>query len=605
MAINRFDQPAEARFMNTFVPLPFDQMYQLGRNAQEQVNTALAQAGDTFSKWSEFQSPFTQDNAAWYKETFGRAEETIEGLASNLDRLKSAEGRAELFGILNNLNYNRLSQLKQSRDAGLARQEYNARLAAAGKFNPDWHNVDWSGYDTTMQGVFNDISPLAYQDIRSLVEPYVDSIQPSYLGTDGGYDYTGITPDTIKNVLDQNFSSITGTPVAQKHIEVMMRNNPGMTQEQAMQSFYNSALRDSMYKVVTDREANPYAQAAFADRLRGAREEANLNLRYSYQERIQALKNSGRAGKQVNDPGRLTDMLTYDGSNAIATRIASQQEAFPRIVKGVNEGKQLNELGTEYQLDLRDQYNTIINDVSISDSENARKFYGINHVLDNITSNISNDAEDTILSSITNEKIETYNGTDYLAGSTKGLKLIPQFVKDVVGEDISFAGTLSKNLPMFSKAFADGKFKNVRIAGTGQQVTYMKDGKPVTGIKVRVSVPTSELNNLDWAGYDKASVKTLANALGGTREDRKLSKDPKATAQGVITFEAIQEIPNDINVQQWINQEYLNKQTSKTYSNAQYERWQERAMGLPPSNAPVGVTADEDLLDEFDYDESY
>ena len=43
MAINRYDTPAQAEFINTYVPIPFEQLYTLGRDAKAEVDKAIAE----------------------------------------------------------------------------------------------------------------------------------------------------------------------------------------------------------------------------------------------------------------------------------------------------------------------------------------------------------------------------------------------------------------------------------------------------------------------------------------------------------------------------------------------------------------------------------
>ena len=38
MAINRYDSPAEAQFIDTYVPIPFEKLYTLGKQAKEEVD---------------------------------------------------------------------------------------------------------------------------------------------------------------------------------------------------------------------------------------------------------------------------------------------------------------------------------------------------------------------------------------------------------------------------------------------------------------------------------------------------------------------------------------------------------------------------------------
>lgn len=55
--VNRYDRPAEAQFINTYVPLPFQQLYTLGKEANARVDKAIADLSGALDKWSDFRSP--------------------------------------------------------------------------------------------------------------------------------------------------------------------------------------------------------------------------------------------------------------------------------------------------------------------------------------------------------------------------------------------------------------------------------------------------------------------------------------------------------------------------------------------------------------------
>ena len=39
--VNRYDRPAQAQFIDTYVPIPFEQLYTLGKLANDKVDKAI------------------------------------------------------------------------------------------------------------------------------------------------------------------------------------------------------------------------------------------------------------------------------------------------------------------------------------------------------------------------------------------------------------------------------------------------------------------------------------------------------------------------------------------------------------------------------------
>ena len=258
MAINRYDTPAQAEFINTYVPIPFEQLYTLGRDAKAEVDKAITEQSAALSKWSEFRSPSAVDTTAWNELTLGAVKPVIDKLASNPDLIKTVEGRSMLRSAINNVDTSKLALLQQSRDNLLQRQKVDQELMMKGLYNLDWHAVDYGNYDTLKSGIFNDVSPLAYQSIQDLTDPYYKGIQDSFIGSDGLYDYTGVTKAQIAEIADKNLSGIMVTPVAQKHMDVYKKQT-GATDEEAKDWLRNKVIQDNLRYVRSNREENQFA----------------------------------------------------------------------------------------------------------------------------------------------------------------------------------------------------------------------------------------------------------------------------------------------------------------------------------------------------------
>ena len=131
--VNRYDNPAQAEFINTYVPIPFEQLYTLGKQAKENVDQALKDYSTALDKWAEFQSPSAADTKAYYDETYGRALPVAEELSKNLDMIKTAEGRSKIYSAINNVDRAKLSMVRQSAEGLRERQKLNQALMLEGK----------------------------------------------------------------------------------------------------------------------------------------------------------------------------------------------------------------------------------------------------------------------------------------------------------------------------------------------------------------------------------------------------------------------------------------------------------------------------------------
>lgn len=272
MAINRYDSPAEAQFIDTYVPIPFEKLYTLGKQAKEEVDKALADASAAFKEWGEFQSLSQKDIQTFYDETKGKALPVVNDLIKNPDKIKTVEGRMALQSVINNVDSAKLSALRQSAENMAAYDKLTKELMMKGLYNPDWHYRDFTNYDST-QGMFNE-TPIAYMDLNELSKPYMDQIEKGYIETspDGLWDYYGNTREDIEAVANAHLTDMINTPQGQMHIKMYMQNNPNLTYEDAVNKFREAVVSSNMdITRRPTRVANEYAKLAMANNYKNSK----------------------------------------------------------------------------------------------------------------------------------------------------------------------------------------------------------------------------------------------------------------------------------------------------------------------------------------------
>ena len=119
MAVNRFSTPVDSQYISQYVPIPFQELYAIGKEYNTQRQQAEKQLSDYVQKWSEFESPSAVDTQRWYDITMKPAIKVAEQYARNPELLKTPEGRSSIYNLINSLPYEELSALKSSRNIGL------------------------------------------------------------------------------------------------------------------------------------------------------------------------------------------------------------------------------------------------------------------------------------------------------------------------------------------------------------------------------------------------------------------------------------------------------------------------------------------------------
>lgn len=541
MAVNRYDNPAQAQFINTYVPIPFEQLYTLGKEAKAEVDKALNAYTTALDKWGEFRSPSEKDTREFYNETYGRALPIAEELAKNIDLIKTPEGRAKIFSVINNTDRAKLSMLKQSADNLRSRQQINAKLMMEGKYNPLWHSVDFTNYSTTDSGIYNDLSPLAYKSEVDLVKPFVDNLKPSSLGTEGGYLMHGVSQEAVKAQVDKNLSSILNTPEAQKHIQVLM--SQGMSKDAATNTFVNNVYTAANEFAWKDRSGvdafalEAMRQQGELNKLRAKNGEFGTAIPDTYS-RIQYELGNAEAEKLYSSP-------IFENSRAVRAAgneaILSLQNAYQagsitqdQYIKGMQEiqakeAKMAPEYAKAYQQDIRNAFyrNSYISpETGVASDRIADYYSGANRTLDEITYSIPGTITNAYNMHQATSKIEISDRgvptTGYVSPSSVGMILSSDYVNKLMGvapQNVKYM-VKDKSDPGLERNFAEdlkrGVFKNVIRIPMSTGMNTVVDGKSAIVQRLRVKIPKS---TLEAAGYDIDDFnERIANNTGNLKK---------------------------------------------------------------------------------------
>ena len=316
MQANRYDRAAEAPIMNTYVPINFGELYRIGQAQRQAVEQAANEFTNTVSKFGEFQSPSAVDTQRYYENSLGKIRDLIDEAATNPDAMKDANFRARLNSRIANLDYATLSNLKQSREGMLARQKANQELMIKGMYNPLWHDVDFTNYNTVDSGIFNDVAPLAYKSEVDLVRPYVDNLKASFMGVKDGWIHQGVSTDRTDYEIQRNLSSIQNTPEYQKHLEVLQRQ--GLSRQNAEEQLNRTLITAGREFAYDQAERDPMAVAlAKRNRLLNLTDQLELTARDTFASALKDAPTVQDARKKLNDMFTLSAKTNNSLNSAI------------------------------------------------------------------------------------------------------------------------------------------------------------------------------------------------------------------------------------------------------------------------------------------------
>lgn len=616
MATNRFDKPIESEYISQYTPIPFEQLYAIGKANNERVDKAYQDLGNQFTKWSEFRSPSAVDTKRWYDLTVGAGQDVVNKLAANPDLIKTAEGRSLIQSFINTRPYNELSQLQQSREGLLQRQKVNQQLMLSGKYNPLWHEVDFTNYSTLDSGVFNDVAPLAYKSEVDLVKPYVDNLKPGFIRQEGAYDWRGVSSERTDQEIANNISAIYNTPEAQKHIQVLIQQ--GYTPEQANALFANRIYRAGREFAYEDRELNPLSKIYEEDRLKRARTgQQTAQKPFRLTESIattggDAFKLGTQAyiaNKYRDQINSLTDQYnnaTQSGDTLSANIFKEQLRKIYNESNSYTPNKLFNEIFKEYATDGK------LTNIDLSNATNdiLNRFAAPSPIAS------VNDLLQTTIPGVTSETITTPLGKYRVIANPKQLDLATDVISEIAGYKHVESG---KN--KFRDALKNGKLTNVILQQGGNILTLPvnKNGQvqPNSSQVITVAIPQSQLDALGITDADMviSGAKRIYNLQGNTtfsgevKDEKEVKKYKSARRQsdeynpisytsqynmdGKVSYsgptedvywqiELLNKLPNP---QDKLNAEYLDQQAwklsmSDSFRSELYPSTQQEAYGI-------------------------
>lgn len=502
MATNRFDKPIESEYISQYTPIPFELLYAIGKANNERVDKAYQDLGNQFTKWSEFRSPSAVDTKRWYDLTVGAGQDVVNKLAANPDLIKTAEGRSLIQSFINTRPYNELSQLQQSREGLLQRLKVNLQLMLSDKYNPMWHYVDFTNYNTLDSGVFNDVAPLAYKSEVDLVKPYVDNLKPGFIRQEGAYDWRGVSSERIDQEIANNISAIYNTPEAQKHIQVLIQQ--GYTPEQANALFASRIYRAGREFAYEDRELNPLSKIYEEDRLKRARtkEQQATQKPFRLTESIAATGGDAfKLGTQAYIANKYRDQinsLTDQYNKAVESNDNLSANIFKEQLRKIyNESnsytpnKLFNEIFKEYATDGK------LTNIDLSNATNdiLNRFASPSPIAS------VNDLLQTTIPGITSETVTTPLGKYRVIANPRQLDLATDVISEIAGYKHVESG---KN--KFRDALKNGKLTNVILQQGGNILTLPvnKNGQvqPNSSQVITVAIPQSQLDALGITDAD-------------------------------------------------------------------------------------------------------
>lgn len=178
MAVGRFDTPAEAQFMNTYSPIPFDEMLQAGLMRQQQYNQ-----GQSFVDEAQVNAenikyiPGSEDERYVTGTVLPTVKEIVDKYTGQ--DLSQPQVMRAISKELRGLDTQRVSRIGESRTAWDQAQATKRQLTAAGKYQP--YLYDENVQDFSSEFSIYDRTPEQAVDYKEAAKKYFDNMPKQFL----------------------------------------------------------------------------------------------------------------------------------------------------------------------------------------------------------------------------------------------------------------------------------------------------------------------------------------------------------------------------------------------------------------------------------------
>lgn len=265
MAISVFDQPAQAQFVNTYVPIPFQEILQAGQARQNRYDINRSSFEKMAAEADELRAIPESADEAYIEGTVIPVMKQISDQYATQDYGDPEVVRNISRQIRSNIDRRRVANIQQSY-AGY--QDYVKdiqELALKGTPMPGALVSDVTDYDTSIEGVFSGRAE-AGLDFRKTTKEFFDDVKPINLGIrdiapgQSGLVH-GVSLERLKEHAKNNATVWANTPAGNQKIrELRALGANGSDEEIALEFLLREAPEH-----VEERISNIFSKTATSD----------------------------------------------------------------------------------------------------------------------------------------------------------------------------------------------------------------------------------------------------------------------------------------------------------------------------------------------------
>lgn len=225
MAINMYDNPAEAKFIDTYVPIDFDNIWKFNALASDQLDKTTKKLEEFKTKYNTLDTPYVKDAEA-FAGLMAQPTQTLNSITTSGD-LGSPEVQAQISSTINSMPYGDLAKLTSA-----AKQGWEMR----GKLDPNrlntFANEQFKTHSTLEKGIPTWSTAVKSQADSEILMPY----------------FSQLKPDEVEKLMSDKTGTLTTKTLKEAKAEpIITRLTEAMKSNQQMYTNYDEAMTLGRY----------------------------------------------------------------------------------------------------------------------------------------------------------------------------------------------------------------------------------------------------------------------------------------------------------------------------------------------------------------------
>lgn len=216
---NLYSTPAEAEFINTYVPIQFEQLNRLSEKSERNIEIGTALMDDLYA-YQSLGSFSDAANQAWDEKFFSPVKQFIE---NNVRDPRDLSNPSVISGLM------KLKRdISSSGDVKALMESKEAYKETLKNVDPRWRDTYREmirAHNPLESGIWSE-KPLAYTDWRMFGETYTKFLEPKLKDKDGLNDIYGIDEGDIRALIKENIETISSDPSVAMRVESDFRALP-------------------------------------------------------------------------------------------------------------------------------------------------------------------------------------------------------------------------------------------------------------------------------------------------------------------------------------------------------------------------------------------